>query len=128
MGLSDVYRNYIRAILDHDVDSMDQYVSAHVVHNGTQLGLEGYKGLLRRNIIENDMHIEIRRSIADESHVAAVLIFTAGPSARRLAGIDLDGQPFSYVENVIYDFKDGKFAEVHSLFDIDTVRSHACQL
>lgn len=128
MKSSDVYRNYIRAILDHDVDSMDQYVSAHVVHNGTQLGLEGYKALLRRNIIENDMHIEIKRLIADESHVAAVLIFTTGSSTKGLAGIDFDGQQFSYAENVIYDFVDGKIAEVHSLIDIDTVRSHARQL
>lgn len=127
-NLSQIYRAYIRAILDHDVDAMYRFVSVHVVHNGTQLGLEGYQELLRRNIIDNGMHIEIKRLITDENHVAAVLVFTTGPSTRRLAGIDLNSQPFSYVENVIYDFEDGKIAEVHSLFDIDTVRSHAREL
>jgi len=126
--LRQIYQTYIRAILSHDISSMDEFVLEDVVHNGKQLGLHGYKELLLQNIIENDIHIEIKRLVADDSHVAAVLIFTTGPSTKGLVGIDFDGHPFSYAENVIYDFKDGKIAEVHSLFDIDTVRSHARQL
>ncbi|KAK5937591.1 hypothetical protein PMZ80_010211 [Knufia obscura] len=126
--LRDIYRSYIQAILNGDVDSMHEYVSETVSHNGKQLGLQGYKELLLGNIINNDIHIEIKRLVADDSHIAAVLIFTTSSSTKELVGIELDSQPFSYVENVIYDFKDGKIAEVHSLFDIDTVRSHARQL
>ena len=66
-----------------------------VVHNGKQLGLQGYKELLLRNIIENDMDIDIKHLIADESHVAAVLTFKTGTSTKGLPGIDFDGQPFS---------------------------------
>lgn len=124
-GLSAIYRDYIRAILNHDLDSMDHYVSDSVVHNGKQLGLHGYKEFLLRNIVQNDVQVEIKRLVADDNHVAAILIFTTRPSSKGVAGIQFDGRPFSYAENVIYDFKDGKIAEVHSLFDIDTVRSHA---
>ncbi len=71
------------------------------------------------------MQIEIKRLIADDDHVAAVLIFTTSKSTKELVGIGLDETPFSYPENVVYDFNDGKIVEVHSLFDIDAIRAHA---
>ena len=128
-NLSNVYRDYIRAILEHDIDALDQYVSKDVVHNGKQLGLHGYKDLILRNIMENDLQIEIKRLIADENHVAAVLILTTCSSTKGLpmVGIDLNGQTFSFAENVIYDFKNGKIGEVQSLVDVDTIRSYARQ-
>lgn len=124
-SLDIIYRNYIAAILDGDLGNMSNFVSESVVHNGTRLGLEGYKELLKRNIIDTKVQIRIKRLIVDQEHVAAVLIFTTSEFTNDLVGIQLDGQPFSYAENVVYDFKDGKISEVHSLFDIDTVRSHA---
>jgi len=126
-SLSQIYCSYIKAIRDHDLAKIDEYVSETVVHNDKHLGLQGYKELLCRNIIQTEVSIEIKRLIADKNHVAAVLIFTTKPSTESLVGIRLDGRPFSYAENVIYDFKDGKIVEVHSLFDIDTVRSHGCR-
>lgn len=126
--LDDVYREYIQVILNHEIDKIDQFVSEDVVHNGKQLGLKGYKELLLRNIIETNVDIHIERLVADSSHVAAVLTFTTKPSTKSLVGIELDGLPFSYRENVLYDFRDGKVAEVHSLFDIDTIRSHSQRL
>ena len=125
--LGEVYRSYIKAILDHDLDAMNQYVSETVVHNAQHLGLQRYKELLQRNIIDTGVHVEIKRLIADEHHVAAVLIFTTKESTTELVGVELDGKPFSYPENVVYDFKEGKIVEVHSLFDIDAVRAHARQ-
>lgn len=124
-NLDSVYRDYIAAILDHDLDSMSKFVSEEVVHNGNSLGLEGYKVLLRKNIMDTDVHIDIKRLVTDAEHVAALLIFTTKASTKELVGIKLNGQSFSYAENVFYDFRDGKIVEVHSLFDIDTVRAHA---
>lgn len=124
-SLDSVYHDYIAAILDHDLDSMSKFVSEEVIHNGKLLGLEGYKELLRRNIMDTNIHIEIKRLITDAEHVAALLTFTTKASTKELVGIQLDGQSFSYAENVFYDFKDGKIIEVHSLFDIDAVRAHA---
>ena len=125
--LDELYRSYIQAILDHDLDAMDQYVSEDVVHNGQHLGIKGYKDLLRRNIMDPDMQIEIKRLIADERHVAAVLIFTTRKLSKELVGVELDGTPFSYAENVVYDFKDGRITEVHSLVDVDVIKAHARQ-
>lgn len=125
--LSTVYRRYIQAIRDRDLDEVSKYVSEGVVHNGKQLGLEGYKDLLKRNIFEPDTQITIKRLIASEYHAAALLVFTTKPTTKELVGIELDGTEFSYAENVFYDFKNGKIFEVHSLVDIDAVRSHARQ-
>lgn len=124
-NLETTYRKYIQMILNHDLDRIADYVSSDVIHNGQKLGLVSYRELLFKNIVETGMHIEIKRLIADGSHVAALLIFTTTKLTRSLVGIPLKDEIFSYAENVFYDFKDGKIVEVHSLFDIDTVRGHA---
>lgn len=125
VNLDVTYREYIAAILAKDLDKLSQYVSDKVVHNGKRLGLEGYKDLILRNIIETGVDIEIKRLIVDEKTVAAVLTFTTRVETNELVGIQLDGTPFSYAENVVYDFKDGKIVEVFSVFEIDIIRSHA---
>lgn len=122
--LVDVYRNYIKAVLNHDLDRISDYVSENVVHNGKQLGLSGYKELLLRNIMHPNVKIDIKRLVADDSHVAALLIFTTSKQTQELVGISLKDDQFSYAENVFYDFSDSKIIAVHSLFDIDTVRAH----
>lgn len=125
--LANVYRSYIEAILSHDIESMSRYVSDEVVHNGQLLGLEGYKDLLKRNIVDTGTTIEIKRLITDHDHVAALLVFTTKEQTRELVAVKLDGNPFSYSENVFYDFKDDKIIEVHSLVDLDMIRSHRLQ-
>lgn len=124
-GLKRVYRDYIATILAKDLDRLSMYVSDEVVHNGKKLGLEGYKDLISRNIIETGVRIDIKRLIADEKTVAAVLVFSTQAETKELVGIQLDGAPFSYIENVVYDFEHDKIVEVHSVFEIDVVRSHA---
>lgn len=124
-GLKRVYRDYIATILAKDLDRLSMYVSDEVVHNGKKLGLEGYKDLISRNIIETGVRIDIKRLIADEKTVAAVLVFSTQAETKELVGIQLDGVPFSYIENVVYDFEHDKIVEVYSVFEIDVVRSHA---
>ncbi|KAK5082119.1 hypothetical protein LTR05_007262 [Lithohypha guttulata] len=123
--LAEIYRKYIQAICDHDLDSIATFVADGVVHNGAVLGLQGYKDLLLKNIVETDVQVEIKRLIANDDHVAALLVFTTKTTTLELIGIKLDNHPFSYTENVIYDFRDDKIVEVHSLFDIDRIRAHA---
>lgn len=123
--LSSVYRKYIQAIRDRDLDAIDGFVDTDVVHNKTYLGLQKYKELLQNNIISTKVDISIKRLVSTSDCVAAILIFTTKPETKSLVGIELDGVPFSYEENVFYDFKGGKIIEVHSQFDIDLVRQHA---
>lgn len=120
-----VYREYIATILAKDVAKLSLYVSDEVIHNGKKLGLEGYKDLILRNIIQTGVNIEIKKLVADEKTVAAVLIFTTQAECKELVGIQLDGTSFSYAENVVYDFKEGRIIEVFSIFEIDVIRSHA---
>lgn len=124
--LADVYRSYIHSILAGDLARMADFVADGVVHNNIELGLEGYKTLLKRNIIDTRMNILIKRLIADQNHVAAVLVFTTSEQTQELVGHKLNGKVFSYMENVIYDFDDnGKIKEVHSVFEIDVIRAYA---
>lgn len=125
--LASIYREYIRAIMDHDLEAMSKYVCEDVVHNSKKLNLEGYKDLLRRNIVTTNMRVSIERLVTDESHVAALLIFTVMPETQELVGVELDDEQFSFPEHVFYDFKDGRIARVHSLFDIDAIRSRRRQ-
>lgn len=124
-NLEKVYREYIAAILAKDLDKLSSFVSEEVVHNDKRLGLQGYKDLISRNIVETGVDIEIKRLVADKETVAAILIFTTKTETKGLVGIQLDGVPFSFAENVVYDFKAGKIAQVYSVFEIDVVRSHA---
>lgn len=124
--LADVYRRYIESILAGDLVSMTHFVAENVVHNDKHLGLEGYKKLLKRNIIDTKMDIQINRVVADHDHVAAVLIFTTSEHTRELVGYKLDGKTFSYKENVIYDFdEDRRIKEVHSVVETDVIRAHS---
>ena len=125
-SLADIYHRYISSIVAGDLDSMAEFVAEDVVHNGNLLGLEGYKSLLKRNIVATKMGIQIKRLIADERHVAALLVFTTSEATQDLIGYRLDGQIFSYAENVIYDFDENRrIKEVHSVVDTDTIRAHA---
>lgn len=124
-GLDAIYREYIAAIQSKELDKISFYVSDEVIHNGKRLGLDGYKDLLLRNIVETDVDINIKRLVVDSKTVAAVLIFTTKATTEELVGIRLDGEPFSYAENVVYDFTDGKIREVFSVFEIDAIRAHS---
>lgn len=125
--LSVIYRDYIRAITNHDLESMSRYVCEDVVHNSKALNLAGYKALLKRNIIDTNVDVRIEQLITNESQVAALLIFTVMPQTKSLVGVELDGTQFSFPEHVFYRFRDGRIAEVWSLFDIDAIRSHRPQ-
>lgn len=123
--LNVVYRRYIDTIQGNQLDKLSLYVSDEVVHNGKRLGLQGYKDLILRNIVETSVSIEIKRLVVDARTVAAVLNFSTKAETKELVGYQLDGEPFSYAENVVYDFENGKIVEVFSVFEIDIIRSHA---
>lgn len=125
--LETIYRAYIKDISNGKLENMSLYVGDHVVHNNIELGLTGYVQLLKDNIVSTQVSIEIKRLIADQTGVAAILVFTTKASTKSLVGIELDDVPFSFEENVVYDFEDGKIVKVHSLYDVDAVRSHRRQ-
>lgn len=125
IDLNVVYRDYIDTIQGNQLDKLSLYVSEEVMHNGKRLGFQGYKDLILRNIVGTGVSIEIKRLVTDETTVAAALTFTTKAETKELVGYPLNGEPFSYAENVIYDFKDGKIVEVFSVFEIDIIRAHA---
>ena len=81
--LETIYRAYIKDISNGKLENMSLYVGDHVVHNNIELGLTGYVQLLKDNIVSTQVSIEIKRLIADQTGVAAILVFTTKASTKR---------------------------------------------
>ena len=59
---------------------------------------------------------EIRLLIAEPPRLASRLAFDCTPKGRFL-GLDVGGKRVSFTENVFYEFREGKIAEVWSVID-----------
>ncbi len=115
--LSEIYRKYIACLNRQDWPQLGQFVGDDVSHNGRRLGLSGYREMLERDFRDiPDLRFNIALLMSDASHVASRLAFDCSPQGRFL-GLDVDGRRVSFAENVFYEFRDGKIAEVWSVID-----------
>lgn len=119
-----IYLEYIQSLREFNLDNLSDFVDEDVVHNNRRMGIEGYKGLIRDGIVASRLAINVQHLISDEDHVAAHLIFTCPASTKELLGKRTDGTEFSLSEIVMYKFRQGKIIEVHSVVDVDGVKSH----
>jgi predicted ester cyclase len=115
--LSDLYRGYIACLNQQDWQKLEQFVDGDVHHNGRQIGLSGYRRMLERDFDEiPDLHFNVRLLIADEPYLASRLAFDCSPKAKFL-GLDVNGKRVSFTENVFYEFRREKIAQVWSVID-----------
>ena len=115
--LEGAYRAYIACLNRQDWSTLGRFVHADVRHNGRQLGLPGYRRMLERDFEEiPDLHFEIRLLVADPPHVASRLAFDCSPRGTFL-GLPVDGRRVSFTENVFYEYRDGRIAQVWSVID-----------
>ena len=116
-NLSDVYRNYIACLNRQDWSRLGQFVDDDVSHNGRRIGLSGYREMLERDFRDiPDLRFNIALLVADATHVASRLAFDCAPKGKFL-GLDVDGRRVTFAENVFYEFRNGKIAEVWSVID-----------
>jgi predicted ester cyclase len=115
--LADIYRNYIDCLNRQDWPSLGLFVHEDAVHNGRRLGLSGYRAMLENDFDDiPDLYFDVRMLISDPPYVASRIVFDCSPKGGFL-GLPVNGKRVSFAENVIYEFRDGKIAEVWSIVD-----------
>jgi predicted ester cyclase len=115
--LSDIYRAYLACLNMRDWPTLGQFVHDDVVHNDRRLGLSGYRAMLERDFDEiPDLSFSIQLLMSDPPFIASRLAFDCTPKGTFL-GLPVNGRRVSFAENVIYEFRGGRIAQVWSVID-----------
>ena len=116
-NLSVVYREYIACLNRQDWAQLHRFVRDDVRHNDRPFGLAGYRAMLEEDFAAiPDLHFQIERLVVEAPHVAARLRFDCTPKAM-LFGLPVNGKRISFCENVIYEFRQRRIAQVWSVID-----------
>lgn len=117
MNLADHYRAYTACLNARDLERLGEYVSDGVIHNGSKIGLKGYREMLAGNYRDiPDLRFVVDLLLADASTVASRLRFDCRPRGEFL-GLRIDGRQVVFHENVFYRFSEGKITQVWSVID-----------
>jgi len=115
--LATTWRDYIACLNAQDWPRLGLFVAHDVVHNGRAFGLAGYRAMLENDFREiPDLRFEVALVTCDPPNVAARLAFDCTPTGR-FQGLAVDGRRITFVENVFYEWRDGKIAQVWSVID-----------
>lgn len=115
--LAGFYRDYIDCLNGRDWPALGRFVADDVRHNGNGLGLAGYRAMLEQNVRDiPDLHFAIVLLVCDAGRIACRLWFDCTPTGRFL-GLAIDGRRIRFAENVFYEIRNGKIAEVWSVLD-----------
>ena len=115
--IADLYRGYIACLNQQDWPNLQHFVADDARHNGRRIGLSGYRKMLERDFNEiPDLHFNIELLVADPPYIASRLAFDCTPRGKFL-GLAVDGRKVSFAENVFYEFREGKIAQVWSVID-----------
>ena len=116
-SLSVIYRDYIACLNRQDWPNLGRFVHEAARHNGRRLELSGYREMLEQDFRDiPDLHFSIALLIADPPFIASRLAFECAPTGVFL-GLPVNGKKISFTENVFYEFRGGKIAEVWSVID-----------
>jgi len=115
--LAATYRDYIACLNAQDWPRLGQFVAHDAVHNGRAFGLAGYREMLESDFREiPDLQFNVELVTSDPPNVAARLAFDCTPVGEFL-GLPVDGKRIRFTENVFYEFRDGRIAQVWSVID-----------
>ncbi|WP_027998583.1 ester cyclase [Sinorhizobium arboris] len=111
------YRAYIDCLNRQDWNELGRYVADDARHNGRPLGLSGYRSMLIKDFEDiPDLRFTIDRLACEPPLIAARLLFDCSPKGNFL-GLRIDGRRISFAENVFYEVRNGKIADVFSVID-----------
>lgn len=112
-----IYRDYIACLNRQDWPNLNRFVHEEAIHNGRRLGLSGYRAMLEKDFDDiPDLRFNVRLLVSDPPRVASRIEFNCSPKGLFL-GLPVNGKRVSFAENVFYEFRDGKIAEVWSMID-----------
>jgi predicted ester cyclase len=116
-ALSDIYRDYIACLNKQDWPRLGHFVADEVRYNKQRVGLANYRKMLERDFDEiPDLHFNIALLISEPPYIASRLVFDCTPKGTFL-GVHVDGKKVSFAENVFYEFRAEKIAQVWSVID-----------
>jgi predicted ester cyclase len=116
-ALADLYKGYIACLNRQDWPNLHRFVGDDAHHNGRPFGLAGYRAMLERDFEEiPDLQFNIELLICDPPHVASRLRFDCRPKGLFL-DLPVNGRRVNFAENVFYQFRDERIAEVWSVVD-----------
>ena len=116
-ALAEIYRGYITCLNAQDWQVLGEFVGDDAIHNGRQIGLSGYRAMLEQDFRDiPDLHFNIQLLMSDPPYIASRLWFNCSPQGVFL-GLPVDGRKVAFTENVFYEFRDGRIAEVWSVID-----------
>lgn len=115
--LATIYRAYITCLNRRDWGELARFVHDDVVHNGRDLGIDGYRAMLNESYQAiPDLRCEIELLIVDPPRVATRLRYDVAPPADFL-GLAVNGRRVQFTENVFYEFDDARIRQVWSVID-----------
>lgn len=115
--LADIYRGYIACLNAQDWGNLGKFVADDAYHNGRPFGLSGYQAMLENDFDTiPDLRFTIDLLVCDPPAIASRLNFDCRPRADFL-GLPVKGRRVVFSENVFYQFRDGKIAQVWSVVD-----------
>ena len=122
-GLAEIYRGYIACLNRQDWPSLSQFVHEDVRYNGKLAGLSGYREMLEADFRAiPDLFFDIELLITEPPRVASRLRFDCTPTAM-LFGLPVNGRKVQFAENVFYELRDGRIADVWSIIDKAAIAS-----
>ena len=117
INLSEVYRGYIACLNKQDWSKLGVFVGDDVKYNGQQIGLSGYREMLKKDFREiPDLRFEIQILVCEPPHIASRLHFDCTPTGTFL-GLPVQGKRVAFAENVFYEFRGDKIQQVWSVID-----------
>jgi predicted ester cyclase len=115
--LADIYRAYIACLNAQDWSKLGQFVQDDASHNGRRLGLSGYRQMLEQDFADiPDLYFNIELLVTDPPLIASRLRFDCTPKGKFL-GLEVNGRRVAFAENVFYQFREGRIAQVWSAID-----------
>jgi predicted ester cyclase len=116
-NLAVLYRDYVACLNARDWEDLGRFVRDDVRHNGRPLGLLGYRAMLESDVAAiPDLKFHIDLIVAEQPFVASRLRFDCTPRGAFL-GLPVNGRRVAFCENVFYEFRDRRIAEVWSVID-----------
>ncbi|HET9596862.1 MAG TPA: ester cyclase [Anaeromyxobacteraceae bacterium] len=112
-----IYRDYLACLNRQDWATLDRFVHEDVHHNGRRLGVAGYREMLERDFEAiPDLHFDVQLLTCDPPLLGARLRFECTPRGTFL-GLHVNGRRVSFTENVFYEFRGERIAQVWSVID-----------
>lgn len=111
------YHGYLACLNARDWAALPRFVTTDVIRNGAPLGLTGYRALLEGDVRAiPDLAFEPSHLVCDPPLIAARLVFDCTPVGM-LMGLPVNGRRVRFTENVLYEYRDGRIAQVWSVID-----------